>query len=306
VHRNPGAGSRAFWLVTVCFVPSDLQKELKLLSQQATELQRTHFGRPPPKPDPPLSKRLQKLARKALLNRLREEWYARRLARKRLGKAGKRPKPIVPTQVQLTCIPPLILIMILSLSSTYLAQFWDMILPTCMVLGIYWWYQKASFVGNKLDKWRNKPGDRWYSPTLTFLKNPHGSTTKASFTSDQERDLWDLLTWWALDFAIARAPKQLSPYSLARLLQSWKSGFVKTTGEASEYGCSPTRPNSSNDGLNGGSSASFSTVSGCRQLMFYSAVQLAYCETWPSSYWLTRRMHGWSPMIRRHTVRPFD
>jgi hypothetical protein len=71
-----------------------------------------------------------------------------------------------------------------------------------MVLGIYWWYQKASFVGNKLDKWRNKPGDRWYSPTLTFLKNPHGSTTKASFTSDQERDLWDLLTWWALDFAI--------------------------------------------------------------------------------------------------------
>ena len=57
-----------FWLIAVCLVPSDLQKGLKLLSQQATELRRTHFGRPPPKPNPPLSKRLQKLAHKALLS----------------------------------------------------------------------------------------------------------------------------------------------------------------------------------------------------------------------------------------------
>jgi hypothetical protein len=81
--------------------------------------------------------------------------------------------------------------------------------------------------------------------SLTFLQNPDGSTTKASFTSDQEGDLWELLTWWALDFAFEGSKTAFTFLfgSSPAVLNEW---LGKNYGRSlMVFGCSPTRLNGS-------------------------------------------------------------
>ena len=161
-------GDLSWWWCFV-FLSTSLQCRLELLVQrQSPALCRAHTVRPPPKPDPP-SKRLQRLAKKLKLEQLRFEWYARRLAHKRLGKAGKAAKARkqhllpIPENMQTPIYPLVAALLILSTSLPYLCHLWEFSLLTCGYMCILWsqriWRLVGSWMDNATDPAPNIPLD---------------------------------------------------------------------------------------------------------------------------------------------------